>query len=46
MLLLFVIRHISTDPGSIHDSSGPSESVHSTAGKRARTGPKDCMCPN
>ena len=52
LLLLFVIGHISTDPGSIHDSptvSGPSESVHITAGKRVlratktRTGPKDTV---
>ena len=53
-LLLFV--HLSTDPGSVCDSpiaSGPSESVHTTAGKRVlkratktRTGPKDGMCLN
>ena len=45
--------HLSTDPGSVCDSpiaSGPSESVHTTAGKRGlkratktRTGPKDGM---
>ena len=46
--------HLSTDPGPVCDSpiaSGPSESVHTSAGKRVlkratktRTGPKDGMC--
>ena len=49
--VMLVIGHISTDPGSVCDSpiaSVPSESVHTTAGKRGlktstktRTGPKD-----
>ena len=54
--LVIVIVHLSTDPGSVCDSpiaSGPSESVHTTAGKRGlkratktRTGPKNGMCLN
>ena len=54
--VMLVIGHISTDPGSVCDSpiaSVPSESVHTTAGKRGlktstktRTGPKDGMCLN
>ena len=54
VLLLLVIGHSSTDPGSVCDSpiaSGPSESVHTTAGKRVLktstkigTGPTDGMC--
>ena len=49
----FVKGHISTDPGSaLLVASGPSESVHTTAGKKAlkraiktKAGSKGGMCP-
>ena len=54
--IIAACHNISTDPGSVCDSpiaSGPSESVHTTAGKRGlkratktRTGPKDSMYCN